>query len=340
MQAGSDPTNWTQAQWEQFAHRVQRDGMAARDERAACQVLERAARKVMATYTTSFYLVSRFLPVAKRRKVELIYAAVRYPDEVVDTFPLTSAERHVLLDAWAAGFERGIECEGVRACLNAGIPPFLSGFTQIVRSTGMPADDYRAFLAAMRRDIEPRPFATLTTLIDDYIYGSAIVVGYFLAWIYGPAAGSTIDDALRASRELGIALQLTNFLRDVNEDRRRGRLYLPLDRLASAGLDPTGLLQSTGPLDDKHSRALRMVVRSLATETDGYYQRAQEGLNAFAPDCRVAVRACIEVYRRLNARILQNDDCLAHRESVPLREKWAALPPSKYWRLPYALLGG
>jgi phytoene/squalene synthetase len=80
------------------------------------------------------------------------------------------------------------------------------------------------------------------------------------------------------------------------------------------------------------------VVRRLASVAASYYASAHDGLEAFAPDCRPAIHACIEVYGRLNERIASNESAIRHRESVPLREKLRVLPPSKYWRLPLAFL--
>jgi phytoene synthase len=184
----------------------------------------------------------------------------------------------------------------------------------------------------MRRDARPEPFETINALIDDYIYGSAIVVGYFLAYVYGPSAPDRMDETLTASRELGIALQLTNFIRDVLEDHRRGRLYLPLDLLLANGVDPDHL-------EDPQTRvALTEVIHQVAVIAEGHYHQAELGLDAFSPDCRVAIRACIDVYRALNSRIQNNPDGLEYRQSVPAQEKWQCLPGSKYWRIPLAMI--
>ncbi len=334
--AGSPPApdgGWSEAQWEALQRAVMTRARAAGCDAAAERLVVRAARRVMRRYTTSFFMVSRFLPRPKRDQVELIYAAVRYPDEVVDTFPLAPGEREARLEAWSAAYELALAAPSLRAALADGATPFAAAFAQVVRRHEIPSGHYRAFLAAMRRDVAPRPFPTLASLIDDYIHGSAIVVGFFLAYVYGPSSPGRMGEALAAARDLGIALQLTNFLRDVGEDHRRGRLYLPLDMLARAGVDPADI---TAP-------ALRpaaiAVVRELAGVAAAHYARADAHLDAYAPDCRVAIKACIDVYGRLNARIAACPDPIARRQSVPLREKLASLPHSKYWRLPLALIG-
>ena len=286
----------------------------------------------MRAYTTSFFIVSRFLPRAKRDEVEAVYAAVRYPDEVVDTFPLEAAERLRLLDEWAAHYEKGLAASSLAEALSRGVPSHLAGFTRVVRLRSIPPEHYRAFLGAMRLDVRPRPFASLEDLIESYVYGSAVVVGYFLAHVYGADGGHNFPRALAASRNLGVALQLTNFLRDVAEDQRRGRVYLPQDFLSDEGIE------RLDAEDERQQAALLRVVRRVAQVADGFYRSAQRDLDAFAPDCRLAVHACIRVYGRLNERISESERGVRHRESVPLAEKFGVLPQSKYWRIPLAYL--
>lgn len=327
-----DGEAWTEATWQLLEQETRQLVLTARSPAKGWAHLVRAARRVMRAYTTSFFIVSRFLPRHKRERVELIYAAVRYPDEVVDTFPLSASARLERLDAWASAYERALECRNLRESLESDVPCFLAGFREVVREADIPADHYRAFLSAMRRDVQPRPFADLDDLIESYIYGSAIVVGYFLTHVYGASSPDLFPKALEAARDLGIALQLTNFLRDVADDDGRGRLYLPQTFLESEGL------VGARPNDPQHSAAFARVVKRLAGEAARYYERAASGLSAFAADSRLAIRACIEVYGLLNQKILEREGSLDGRASVPFRDKWRVLPPSKYWRIPWSYL--
>src|SRR5215207_342060 len=323
---------WSMDAWRRREFKVRAGALGARSERAAWRVLNREARRVMRAYTTSFFIVSRFLPRAKREEVEAVYAAVRYPDEVVDTFPLDAGERLRLLDEWGAHYETGIKSATLHEALARGVPAHLAGFTRVVRVRDIPPEHYRAFLGAMRLDVTPRPFKTLDDLIRSYVYGSAVVVGYFLTHVYGASDARSFVRALGSARDLGVALQLTNFLRDVAEDQRRGRVYLPTDVLRAEG---TETLDAHDP--GQHAPLAR-VLRRLASAAAGHYARAEADLDAFAPDCRLAIQACIKVYGRLNERIAASGRGAAHRESVPLREKFGVLPPSKYWRVPLAYL--
>lgn len=329
---GTAEVVWDAAEWSALERATRGRALRARTESARWAVINRQARRVMRAYTTSFFIVSRFLPAVKRAEVEAVYAAVRYPDEVVDTFPLAPAERRSLLERWEADYEKGLSCSSLAEALEGGVPCFLAAFTRVVRERRIPSEHYRAFLDAMRRDITPRPFETLDDLIETYVYGSAIVVGYFLTHVYGAREGSEFGRALRAARALAIALQLTNFLRDVAEDRRRGRVYLPQDMLREEGV------RELRAEDESQRQALDAARRRLARIAEGFYAEATAGLDSFSPDCRLAIHACIKVYGRLNERIANGGRDLSRRESVPLREKFRVLPPSKYWRIPLAYL--
>ena len=232
--------------------------------------------------------------------VEVVYAAVRYPDEVVDTFPIDQEERCARLDIWEEAYKRGLSFDTISDALQAGVPAFLAAFARVVREKNIPPEHYTSFLSAMRHDITPMPFMTLEDLIENYVYGSAIVVGYFLAYVYGPSGPDRMNDVLACSRDLGIALQLTNFLRDVYEDQQRGRLYLPLDMLRSVGAE----VGDTGILGDlkkpSNRRRVQDVIQRMTKVAEGYYQKASARLDAFSPDCRVAIKACIDVYGKLN----------------------------------------
>jgi phytoene/squalene synthetase len=125
---------------------------------------------------------------------------VRYPDEIVDTFPLSNTERAELSDEWQAAYEVGLRCASLAEALREGVPCFLAAFTKVVRERRIPPEQYRTFLEAMRRNTNPRPFESLEDLIENYVYGSAVVVGYFLTHVYGARSESEFGRALSASR--------------------------------------------------------------------------------------------------------------------------------------------
>jgi 15-cis-phytoene synthase len=327
-------SSWSEERWRQIERETRALALVAATEEAAWDIIIKRARMVMRANSTSFFIVTRFLPRAKRAKVEAIYAAVRYPDEIVDTFPLEKDERMRRLNLWAAQYEQSLDARSIKEALREGVPCFLASFSAVVRDNLIPHEHYRSFIEAMRRDVRPRRFSTLDDLVESYIYGSAIVVGYFLTYVYGACAEGHLKRALDSATYLGIALQLTNFLRDVGEDQRRGRLYLPLDLLRAEGIEQLDVN------DARQHAALGRVLRRVSAIAEQYYERALADLDAFAPDGQAAIRACIDVYRQLNIRIGRSAQGILHRESVPIRDKFKVLPASKYWRLPLAYLDG
>jgi phytoene synthase len=329
---GSPEIVWDEKAWLAFEAGSRALALRQSNAQTVWRVLVRRARAVMRAYTTGFFIVSRFLPAHKRDQVEVIYAAVRYPDEVVDSFALSAEERMQRLNVWGEAYETSLACGSVLQAIRQGAPCVLAAFAEVVRRAGIPPEHYRAFLDAMRLDVCPRPFQTLDDLIDSYIYGSAIVVGYFLAHVYGASSPQDFQRALVSSRDLGIGLQLTNFLRDVAEDQHRGRIYLPMDLLRGAGIEK---MEADRP---DQREALGRVVKRVAVIAREYYGRAEQNLDAFAVDSRVAIKACIDVYGALNTRILNSTRGIDHRESVPLRDKLRPLPACKYWKIPLAYL--
>jgi len=324
---------WDERRWGLLQHRVHRDLLKAASPGQCWDLVVKAARRVLRAYSSSFFLVTRFLPATKRACVEVTYAAVRYPDEIADTFPVSPPRKLAMLRAWRNSYLAALDSGSLPECIGAGIPWILAGFAHVVTRHGIPREHYLAFLDAMERDVRPAPFADFDELIGNYVYGSAIVVGYFLTYIYGAAPPSASAEALACARELGIALQLTNFARDVEDDRLRGRLYVPADWLAREGL------AVTQALDPAHGARLRRVAQRLAAEAESRYQYARRHLDRFSPDCRAAILACIEVYQAVNQRLLEGHGEAGRRVRLNALEKFRVLPPDKYWRVPLAYAG-
>jgi phytoene/squalene synthetase len=115
-------------------------------------------------------------------------------------------------------------------------------------------------------------------------------------------------------------------------------VYLPQNMLRAEGIAIVDV-KDVDLKDESSHRALKRVVRRLSDTAEQFYGSAESNLDAFSPDCRIAIQSCIDVYRQLNLRIGNSSDGVMHRESVPMNEKFRVLPPSKYWRLPLAYLG-
>ena len=322
---------WSQAHWQAFQKQSASDVSGVMDENSARSLSARFGRKVLRSYSSSFYAVTRFLPPDKKADVELVYAAVRYPDEVVDTFTLSRNLKMNYLDVWQNDFEQTRDYPGIIPAVSNGISVIMAAFRDVMRRNQIPDGYYLSFLDAMRNDINSRRFSDWHDLIENYIYGSATVVGYFLTHIYGSAPGQNLDRCLKGARSLAIALQLTNFARDVVDDALRERCYVPEHYGQSSG---SVLLDQVLSLDPDAMTKAQLI---LANEAAKWYQEAAFDIDAFHPDSRLAIQACHRLYSRLNTKILSNPSA-TDRESLTMFEKLSVLPVSKYWRLPAALV--
>ncbi|MCB1185903.1 phytoene/squalene synthase family protein [bacterium] len=324
---------WSIVSWRSRAAILAETVLSAADEQEAMQLVAESSRGVLRAYSTSFYLVTRFLPPHKRRQVELIYAAVRYPDELVDTFAPQGIDVETEMAAWRRDYERALGCSGLQQAVELGCNPYIAAFAQLVNHLGIPREYYRSFLDAMESDLQPRKFQTMEDLVERYIYGSATVVGYFLTYVYGSSGSGNFSAAMDCARELAIALQLTNFARDVADDRERGRIYIPLSMLPQSGWTD-GI--AAAELSDADLVQARI---ELAQHAQQGYARAQAGVASFSRDSRVAIECCINVYSLLNGMILDSEGRLDTRLSVSGARKFSVLPASKYWRVPLAMTG-
>ena len=323
---------WTPSEWGNFEESYLNDLKSSSG--TSLDVAVKFSRKVLKTHSTSFFIVTRFLPKFMRDEVELVYGSVRFPDEIVDSFDIKNYEKKELLSNWRNKYRLALESGSFEDSINKDVPILLAGFTEVVKKYSIPSSYYESFLDAMELDVEPRDFEDTDDLINNYVYGSAIVVGYFLAYVYGSSQIDNFEETLKSSKELGIALQLTNFIRDINEDLKRGRVYIPKTILNNNGIDlknyDNNVNQNTSSIN-----AARMELASIANK---YYKESEKGIESFSPESRVAIKACIELYGKLNDRIISRGNDIKTRESLSWSEKLGALPSSKYWKLPIAYL--
>ena len=180
---------------------------------AACN---RAAAQVMAHYSTSFSLATKLLPQQTRTDIRNLYAVVRIADEIVDG--ATTQARECPETAIVAYEAAVLHAPAHRFHTD----PVLHAFAATARACRFPAAELRAFFASMRSDLPDQPDLPL----EDYIYGSAEVIGLLcLRIFYRDEPGAITPDLADGARALGSAFQKINFLRDTAEDSALGRSY-------------------------------------------------------------------------------------------------------------------
>jgi len=183
-------------------------------------------KRLNALHGKTYFLATLLLPKAKRPFVHALYGFARYADEIVDDLAseLSVAEKAEALSSWGntvlADLKKGTSQDHVGRAL-----------IDTVNRFDIPHEHFEAFLHSMTMDLTVQEYESYEDLLE-YVYGSAAVIGLQMVPILGPLH----NDAFAAAEKLGIAFQLANFIRDVDEDLDRGRVYLPIKELAQFGV--------------------------------------------------------------------------------------------------------
>ncbi|MFI6512021.1 phytoene/squalene synthase family protein [Streptosporangium sp. NPDC050855] len=269
-------------------------------------------RRLNARHGRSYYLATLLLPAWKRPHVHALYGFARYADEIVDSFTMTGDRARALEDLTVR----------VSGALAGGAPadaagdPVIPAFTQTVRSFGIDHGDVTAFLRSMRADLTVTRYSTYDDLLE-YMEGSAAVIGTMMLPVLEPLPGLA-GKAREPARQLGLAFQLTNFLRDVAEDLERGRVYLPMEDLDKFGVGPADL-GGAAP-----TPALRELLAFETRRAREHYARAEEGIDMLTPSSRPCLRAAVALYGGILDRIeAARYDVLGGRAAVPKRRRAA-----------------
>lgn len=262
------------------------------------------ARDQLRLHARTFFFGSRFLSPARRNAVTAAYAYCRVADDLVDGAAAeTSAETAAALDDW----ERELFDPK---------HPIAIAFAVARRRYDIPLQPVLDLLDGMRQDLMPEWFTTWDDL-GAYCYRVAGTVGLIAAPIFGCAS----DDALPHAVDLGIAMQLTNILRDVAEDAALGRMYLPLDDLARFGVTPERLL--AGDPDGDITELMRFEI----ARARAYYRSGRQGIPALCPSGRLTTIAISHLYSRILERIeAQGCDPFFGRAHLTTRRKLRAMP--------------
>ena len=255
---------------------------------------------------SSFYYSFRLLPPERRRAITALYAFCREVDDVVDEVNDPAVARAKL--AWWRA-EVG--------AVYGGTPqhPVAQALVPVVRAFRLAREHFDAVIDGMAMDLAQQRYADFADL-ERYCHRVAGVVGLMSAEIFGHEEASTAGFA----RDLGIAFQLTNIVRDVGEDARRGRLYLPQEDLARFGVSASAVLRA------REEPGFRELMAFEVERARAWYDRA---MGQLAPRDRKAQRASLAmaaIYRALLDEIARDGYRVLDRRIAltPLRKLWIA----------------
>ncbi len=263
-------------------------------------------RRVQRSHSKTYYFSTRLLPPEVRSHVYALYAFMRYADEIVDNPGATT------LDQQLAALE-ALEEEALAAVVGEEIwNPVLRAYANTVRTRGIEPQNITAFMTSMKMDTHVFRYPTYEDLAV-YTYGSAAVVGLMMCRVVG-----VVDERAEEHAEaLGVAMQLSNFLRDVREDWVRGRVYLPLEDLERFGYSEEDL--GAGVVDERFVELMRFEIGRARR----LYAFADEGMGYIPRGRRYPVIVARELYAAILARIeAQGYDVFSRRAKTPLLSKF------------------
>jgi phytoene synthase len=258
--------------------------------------------QIARTHGRTFHLASQFLPGERRRAIHAVYAFCRTADDIVDkaACPVSAGNQ---LDTWESQLDRPVD-------------PVARAFWAARETFGIPLLPARQLIAGVRTDLGPVTFETWEDL-RAYCYSVAGTVGLMVS----PVLGGNRPDILDHAATLGIAMQLTNILRDIAEDARLGRLYLPLDELAQFGCDAESVL-SGNPTGDFSGFMRFQIDRARAL-----FAYAERGTAGLIPTGRFTTLAASRMYAGILGKIEANGyDVFSSRARVSTTRKVSMLP--------------
>jgi phytoene synthase len=263
-----------------------------------------ACTATLQTGSRSFALASIFLPARVRAPATALYAFCRAADDAIDL----SDDQALALDRLRDRLDDIYAGRSGDAVDRA--------FGAVVADFALPRALPEALLEGFAWDVEARRYEDLPALIG-YAMRVAGTVGVMMALLMG-----TRDAAmLSAACDLGCAMQLTNIARDVGEDARAGRLYLPLSWLRAEGIDPAAWLD-----EPRFTPGLGRIVARLLAEAGRLYARAEPGIARLPARCRPAIRAARRLYDGIGEAVAKAGyDSVSARAVVPMSRKLALL---------------
>ena len=241
-----------------------------------------ACRRLNARHGRTYYLATLLLPAWKRPYVHALYGFARYADEIVDDLAstLTDAQKADWLTGWGEQFLADVAAGGSEHEISRAV-------VDTVRRWDVPIRHVEDFLASMRMDLTVTEYPTYADLMT-YVHGSAAVIGLQMVPLLEPLVPREVAEPYAA--DLGVAFQLSNFIRDVGEDLRRGRVYLPMEDLAAFGVT-RGHLEH-GVVDGPVRRLLAFEV----ARTREVYRSARQGVRLLHPTSRPCIETALALY--------------------------------------------
>ncbi len=267
-------------------------------------------------HAKTFYLASLFLPKKQQNPIFAIYALLRTVDDVVDMAEdklkdglITSDEISMMLESWKSR---------LKACYagNVDNDPIMMAWQDTLKSYAIPIDLPLDLMDGVAMDIEFKPFETFEELYV-YCYKVAAVVGLMTSEIFGYSDKQALEHAI----ELGIAMQLTNILRDIGEDVDRGRIYLPLEDLRRFNYSQEEFMQKR--INNNFINLMKFQIERARS----YYRSSEKGIPMLERQSRFGVCISSINYGNILSAIEKNNyDVFSKRAYRSFYQKISTIP--------------
>lgn len=246
------------------------------------------AEKITGYFAKTFYLASLLLPPDKKRASHVVYAICRICDEAVDSqnaIPTLDDLNKIRSNIEAAYSESRLT------------EPLLLAFRKTITDYEIPKEYFYELLDGMHMDLTKSRYADFEELYS-YCYKVAGVVGLIMLKIFN----CEDKKAEKSAIELGIGMQLTNILRDINEDFQRGRIYIPTSEMKRFSISEETLTRKE--VNDK----FRIMMQDLVGITKQYYQKAEIGVGLIpCKRCRIVITSMLSMYSEILNEIEKNN---------------------------------
>ena len=248
------------------------------------------ARRITAYYSKSFYFSTRMLPKEKRWATYALYGFCRHCDNLIDT-PRQRTEIEIVR-------EMQLLTEELQVAYNTGESqhPIIRAFILVAKAYGIPIEYPLDLLKGVTMDVQQTRYTTFDEL-SLFCYRVAAVVGLMMTYVLGYKDERAFDYA----KQLGIAMQLTNILRDIKEDKDMGRIYLPQKDMVRFGVLEQDILK------EKITPQLKALMKFQIERADHYYAEAVSGISLLETESQYAIYSAAKIYRGILRKIEDQD---------------------------------
>jgi phytoene synthase len=287
-------------------------GIASPEDYAICREVMRAASK-------NYSFASNFLPADKLHHVEALYALMRVGDDRVDVSHEGFASPLAAIADWERTYWRAFE-------IGDSANPVMRAYLNTAIECGIPKDTMTAYFRAMKDDLTVTRFPTFDDLMY-YMEGSAIPVGRGMTYILGTRAPYALDDALPGADSLSVAMQLSNFWRDIGQDLEIiDRVYLPQEDMARFNYSEDDLAAQ------RINSNLVALLEFEIERTERYYAHARDSVKMLAAG-RWGIMSSLEIYRAILSSIRRNNYDVFTRRARASKARKLGLVAKAWWQI-------